>query len=39
MIALTALRYLAEITDRCFEARMQRAAVRIKARSQLFPPQ
>jgi hypothetical protein len=39
MIALTALRYLGQIADRFFESQMQRAAVRIRARSQRFPVQ
>ena len=32
--AFAAIKYLGELTDRFFEARMQRAAVRIVARSQ-----
>jgi hypothetical protein len=35
--ALTAIKYLSELTDRFFEARMQHAAVKIQARSQRFP--
>jgi hypothetical protein len=34
--ALAAIEYLGRITDKLFEARMKRAAVRIKARSQYY---
>jgi len=34
--ALAAIEYIGRITDRFFEAQMQRAAIRIKARSQYF---
>jgi hypothetical protein len=38
MIAtIAAFDYFRQIADRFFEARMQRAAVRIRARSQRFP--
>ncbi|MGA2815119.1 MAG: hypothetical protein ABSE67_02265 [Xanthobacteraceae bacterium] len=37
MIAvLTAIKYLSQITDQLFETQMQRAAIRISARSRLF---
>ena len=35
--ALAAFKYLGEIADRFFEARMKEAAVRIRSRSQRFP--
>jgi hypothetical protein len=35
--AIAAFKYLGQITDRFFEAQMQRAAIRIGARSQRFP--
>jgi len=37
--ALAAIEYLGRITDKFFEAQMQRAAVRIGSRSQYFPLQ
>jgi hypothetical protein len=37
--ALAAIEYLGRITDKLFEAQMQRAAIRIRARSQRFPHQ
>ena len=37
LAALAAMEYLGRITDKFFEARMQRAAIRIRARSQYFP--
>jgi len=37
--ALAAIEYLGRITDKLFEAQMQRAAIRIRARSQRFPRQ
>jgi hypothetical protein len=37
MIAvLAAIKYLSQITDQLFETQMQRAAIRISARSRLF---
>jgi hypothetical protein len=36
--ALAALDYLSQLTDRLFETQMQRAAVRISARSRLLRP-
>jgi len=40
MIApLAAFEFLGRITDKFFEAQMQRAAIRIQARSQHFPHQ
>ena len=35
--ALAAIKYLGELTDRFFEARMQHAAVKIVVRAQHFP--
>lgn len=35
--AFAAFDYLRQIADRLFEAQMQRAAIRIRARSQRFP--
>jgi hypothetical protein len=37
--ALAAIEYLGRITDKLFEAQMQRAAIRIRARSQRYPRQ
>lgn len=37
MIVAIALHYLGQVTDRFFEARMQRAAIRIRERSHRFP--
>jgi hypothetical protein len=37
IIALAAIKYLAELTDRFFEARMQRAAIRIRIDARRFP--
>ncbi|MGA8653148.1 MAG: hypothetical protein ACLP19_04365 [Xanthobacteraceae bacterium] len=37
--ALAAIEYLGQIADRVFEAQMNRAAVRIRARSQAFTHQ
>jgi hypothetical protein len=38
MIALiAAARYLSQITDRLFEAQMQRVAIKIRVRSQRLP--
>jgi hypothetical protein len=39
IVAIAAIKYLGQITDRFFEAQMQRAAVRIRARSERFPHQ
>jgi len=36
IVALAAIKYLGALTDRFFEARMQRAAVKISIRSQRF---
>jgi hypothetical protein len=35
--AIAAIKYLGQITDRFFEAQMQRAAIKIRVRSQRFP--
>jgi hypothetical protein len=35
--ALAAIKYLGQITDRFFEGQMQRAAIRIRARSRRLP--
>jgi hypothetical protein len=35
--AFAALNYLSQIADRLFESQMQRAAIRIRARSERFP--
>jgi hypothetical protein len=35
--ALAAIKYLGQITDRFFETQMQRAAIRIRARSRRSP--
>jgi len=37
--ALAAIEYLGRITDKFFEAQMQRAAIRIRVRSHYFPHQ
>jgi hypothetical protein len=37
IIALVTIKYLSELTDRLFEARMQRAAIKIRIHSQRFP--
>ena len=37
--ALAAIEYVGRITDKCFEAQMRRAAIRIRVRSQYFPHQ
>jgi hypothetical protein len=37
ILAIAAFKYLGQITDRFFEAQMQRAAVRIGVGSQRFP--
>ncbi len=37
IVAIGAFKYLGQITDRLFEAQMQRAAVRIGVGSQRFP--
>ncbi len=37
IFALSAIKYLGELTDRFFEARMQRAAVKIRIHSHRFP--
>jgi hypothetical protein len=34
--AIAAIKYLGQITDRFFEAQMQRAAIKIRVRSQRF---
>jgi hypothetical protein len=37
IVALAAVKYLGALTDRFFEARMQRAAIKIRIRSRRFP--
>jgi hypothetical protein len=37
IVAIAAIKYLGQITDRFFEAQMQRAAIRIRVSSQRFP--
>ena len=37
IVAIAAIKYLGQITDRFFEAQMQRAAIRIRVGSQRFP--
>ena len=37
IVAIAAIKYLGQITDRFFEAQMQGAAIRIRVGSQRFP--